>query len=445
MSEIVAAIRKLNLPKQVNLASRPPYLIALSSIAIAGIWSPAYAQTSARAHINDSRGGAFMDEVIDAPKDMSLQILEQAYRAVQQHRLIDADRWILYGQINGHAGELVRARDDRKYLESLINKTNAQSKPSLTSFADADLTVLHALLHLRLHGQEGENLLKQVSQKYPNYGAINQIKTILEAQNEIKSLKEQRVPITRYKHWPASKFPLKVAFPSDDKAAQSQGYVAGDNLLWRAAIDQWAAKTGGEAAFIETPDPRLADIVCGWEDNPEKMVHLDTVGSCNTSTDDKNAICKAEIKILTLRQPPSGIKFAADYRQSQLLYTMLHELGHALGLAHSSNPADLMYFQQTNVQKAKIMPQDLVAFSKIGNFGVPVTKCEMLLRQATKKIAAGQMDDATKILTEARDVEKANPSARLRLQILEDLQYVYRQTGDELKAKEIEEALNDSK
>ena len=124
---------------------------------------------------------------------------------------------------------------------------------------------------------------------------------------------------------------------------------------------------------------------------------------------------------------------------------MLHEFGHALGLAHSSNPADLMYFQQTNAHQANIMPQDLAAFSKIGNFGIPVTKCEMLLKQAAKKIAAGQMNDATEILIEARNAEKANHSARLRLQILENLQYVYRQTGDEVNAKEVEEATNESK
>jgi hypothetical protein len=104
--------------------------------------------------------------------------------------------------------------------------------------------------------------------------------------------------------------------------------------LVRDAFERWQAlRLGVEFAFIS--DTSTARIVVGWRDQftPEEQ----RTGQTDLEAGFDGTIQRARIT-LALRAP-DGTRLD---RQAMLV-TAAHETGHALGLAHSGRPGDLMY------------------------------------------------------------------------------------------------------
>lgn len=132
-------------------------------------------------------------------------------------------------------------------------------------------------------------------------------------------------------HWPKEAMPLKVFYP--------------EGRDWSAIVDQWVLGSAKQVQFVTVTDPNAADIVFSWTDSAVKGRPYE-VGHTNNTVNGQNLITKSEIQLL--ESPLIDKQLAGLERQMRLQSTILHEMGHALGLEHSENVQDVMYFRGWN-------------------------------------------------------------------------------------------------
>lgn len=169
-----------------------------------------------------------------------------------------------------------------------------------------------------------------------------------------------------YSVFAAVDMPLKVYVPdiwrskliwSATGKTQSGGQKYAD--LVEKAFREWAAASNNRLSFNFVATNPLANIECEWTTDQSKLTHSFAAGETHSTTNAEGKR-KAIVYILLDKDPK-------DFDEREFYHTTLHELGHALGLSHSSNPADIMYFSSSssNKQSAGLSQNDRDRIQKL--------------------------------------------------------------------------------
>jgi len=143
---------------------------------------------------------------------------------------------------------------------------------------------------------------------------------------------------TRLARWESSQMPLKVFIKEDDTM---DGYTSEYKTVLKEAFEQWQSASRGKVSFEFTDKAENAQITCGWTDDQSKLGSQE-LGLTGTTIIDSHRIEAANIQLFTLCDRKD---VTAEERIAKMKEVSLHEIGHALGLGHSQQVYDIMYFR----------------------------------------------------------------------------------------------------
>lgn len=134
------------------------------------------------------------------------------------------------------------------------------------------------------------------------------------------------------KHWEYANFPLKVFVKKTPSGYFKEKYLTYIDYAFKI----WGA-TDSRISFSYTSSAKNADIIFSFENNLMEKYDENYLGLTDYELGRNNRIIRAFIEIGLLKFDSKKIS------DGEIKSTIIHELGHALGLGHSNNKIDLMY------------------------------------------------------------------------------------------------------
>lgn len=134
------------------------------------------------------------------------------------------------------------------------------------------------------------------------------------------------------------------------------------------ACREWESASGGLVQLVSTVRPQQADIHVTWSASTTEGRPFE-VGHTRRSVQSANRITHAAITLLIA--PEIDRHLPMEEIEHRLYTTMLHELGHALGLEHSPHAKDIMHHQ--GWRNRQLSPNDSQRLQTLYATSSPIT------------------------------------------------------------------------
>lgn len=146
-----------------------------------------------------------------------------------------------------------------------------------------------------------------------------------------KTYLQESIKGGRLMRW--NSMPLKV-YIAPMKFYSKQGQDSKYRGFVKQALDEWHKVSNGKVSFVLVDNLLESQINIDW-----KRVERKALGMCYFQYDKLNRLYSAEVQIgLT-----EGLVHAEYMDEGEVYHTILHEIGHAIGLGHSPFKNDIMY------------------------------------------------------------------------------------------------------
>lgn len=143
----------------------------------------------------------------------------------------------------------------------------------------------------------------------------------------------------RLARWARSVMPLKVYIEENTAVP---GYKPEFAATLKDAFESWAEASQGKISFVFTNDKSEAAISCAWTADQSILGGTEELGLTHTSFTQDGRILEAHIDLYTLL---SETELSKEEIIAKSTSVQLHEIGHALGLGHSQQVYDIMYYR----------------------------------------------------------------------------------------------------